>query len=1170
MVRYPELNPSVPPGIRLTRFPLILIPLLVVATSLLAQPDSRSRSTRTVEPKKPVDVATTQQVEQRQHCEKCRGELCRFQETDQWKEALASAQKLLELEAAISGPQSLAVLQAQERIAEAQQMLNQLAAAKETRRQIAEAADEWFGADHWITLSARRALTDFECFEKLTAEQQQRLKSALVLEAKAAGLRLQGKPREALALAEQVSSIRKELLGERNPEYLRTLATRALLHITLGERSKAEPLLKESLELTKEAVGENHPDFATALYNLGQLLRDRGEYAAADPLLHKALELRRELLGESHADFGTSLHGVAILCRRKGEFCQAEPLLQQALDVRRAALGEAHPDYSASLNSLASLYRETGEYAKAEPLCRRSLELNRQLFGEKHPDVARSLNSLALLSLEMGEYARAESQCLKALDIREKYFGVRHPDYARSLNNLARIYELQRQFDKALKVCREALEIRKEVLGEKNSEYAVSLSNLGVLYRELGELDKAEPLVRQALDVHKQIMGDRHPRYALCLYNLALILLEKKDYAHAEPLLQDVLAIRKESLGERHPDYATSLNSLATLYRRQGQPAKGAPLCREALEIASQLLEEAAVVQSQAGQLDYARKIKSYADNFLSCNVQGDHAATYQVLLQLRGTVMTRQAFVRARRSTQPELQPLVMELQAVSKQLAAMYGGPADTEASADAGHAERLKTLRKTRRRLERELAEKSGTFQKFQQRGKVQLADLQRVLPARTVIIDFMEYHGDLAAFVISGKSVSRIELGPLAPMATAVEKFRRDLHRKHPLTGADDDPALVLRDKLWQPLVASLGDATVVLISPDRELNRLPFAAIPGNGPNKYLIDDLSLAIIPVPQLLPELLAPRPKTETAAAPPTLLIVGDVDFNAQPKQASISGPPLVAATGGFNRRRDGATRKWERLPGSRDELLIISDSFRTGVKDGKLTELRGANATESAVRKLAGQHEYLHFATHGFFNAEQALGPKTVVTTTAAPANASPAASKPGEQLRTHPSGPGVIAGPKRLPPGLSTGIVLAGANHPLADEDGLLTALEIEDLDWSKTELAVLSACETGLGEAVGGEGVLGLQRAMQLAGARTSITSLWKVSDRETKELMTQFYAKFFDAGPGTLECLRKAQLFILDDAIVRGMILKDEGAAQGKGRTPPYYWAAFILAGDWR
>ena len=153
-----------------------------------------------------------------------------------------------------------------------------------------------------------------------------------------------------------------------------------------------------------------------------------------------------------------------------------------------------------------------------------------------------------------------------------------------------------------------------------------------------------------------------------------------------------------------------------------------------------------------------------------------------------------------------------------------------------------------------------------------------------------------------------------------------------------------------------------------------------------------------------------------------------------------------------------------------------------------------------------------------------------------------------------------------------PDLLSGIVLAGANHPPQPDkdDGILTAMEVSALDLRSVDMAVMSACETGLGKTAGGEGLLGLQRAFQLAGARTVVAGLWKVNDDATRALMTDFYQNLWEKKLPKLEALRQAQLSMLREGADRGVHREKQHKPDNAGRLPPLYWAGFVLSGDWR
>ncbi|MEI7687541.1 MAG: CHAT domain-containing protein, partial [Planctomycetota bacterium] len=419
----------------------------------------------------------------------------------------------------------------------------------------------------------------------------------------------------------------------------------------------------------------------------------------------------------------------------------------------------------------------------------------------------------------------------------------------------------------------------------------------------------------------------------------------------------------------------------------------------------------------------------------------------------------------------------------------------------------------------------------------------------------LIDFMVYRhylprGEsaerLLAFVVTSKTIRRIELGDVEPIQKAVDRFLTQLRRTQPAKD-DGDPAVALRNAVWTPLQESLRGAELVLISPDGPLCSLPFPALPSAEGKEYLLEEIALAVIPVPQMLPEFLAPR-GNRPEDRPPSLLAMGNIDFDHGLGAAAPKTPAGEGAAPAWKRRRAGARLQWENLPGTAGEVLALEDAFRKAVPRGKATVLREAQATSAAFRKEAPAHEYLHLATHGFF----------------APPDAGQ--ESPG---RRSGLGADVRASSAGYHPGVFSGLVLAGANKPRDDDDGILTALEVAELPLANVELAVLSACETGLGETAGGEGTLGLQRAFQLAGARTTITSLWKVDDDATRRLMEQFYENYWRKGHGALESLRRAQLWMLNEGPNRGIVRVDDGAKEPR-RSPPYYWAAFVLAGDWR
>jgi CHAT domain-containing protein/tetratricopeptide (TPR) repeat protein len=466
----------------------------------------------------------------------------------------------------------------------------------------------------WLVATAAGAQPSESKPAPLTQEQQQKLKERDRLAKEAQQLWADGKLAEAIAAAEKMLAIERQVLGPVHPDVVGSLQFLAAMHEKRADYPAARKARQEVLAIQTKLLGADHwqvtdarlalqsveglarmaPADQRRLAEAGQLnnhvvqLYRQGKMQDALLLAQKALAIRKQVLGEGHPDYAISLQNLAVLYSAQGEYAKAVPLCRQALAIQKQVLGQRHPLYASSLSNLADLYRSQGEYAQAEPFCRQALAIQKQVLGERHPLYAASLNNLAVLCQAQEEYAQAEGLFRQALEICKQVLGQRHPDYAVSLNNLASLYRSQGEYAKAEPLYRQSLTIRKQALGERHPDYALSLNNLALLYRDQGEYAKAEPLCRQALEIKKQVLGERHPDYAASLHNLAALYQDQGEYAQAEPLYRQALEIKKQLLGEHHPDYALSLDNLALLYQDQGKYAQAEPLYRQALDIRKQ------------------------------------------------------------------------------------------------------------------------------------------------------------------------------------------------------------------------------------------------------------------------------------------------------------------------------------------------------------------------------------------------------------------------------------------------------------------------------------------------------------------------------------------------------------------------------------------------------
>ena len=863
-----------------------------------------------------------------------------------------------------------------------------------------------------------------------------------------------------------------------------------------------------------------------------ELLLQRAEAQEAAGLLLAAEAAWLEADGHLTASHGKK-HPLSLLaaCRlgslhfRLGQLDRAQAELAQAVEISLALYGPLDEEHLACASSLASVEQARGDYARALQHLLMVARRSQEQHGDQHPSYATALNNLAGVYQSLGDLPRATAHLQQAVAIRQETLGDDHADTLTALNNLAGLHLLSGELVEAQRIFGVVADARRKALGNEHPDYATSLNNLAAADDALHHPDEAERRYREALRIRERVLGPRHPDVAASLNNLAPLLRARGQTAAAETHLRQALEIREQALGRWHPDYAASLNNLAVHYRECGEDREAVRWYRQALAVQQRFIDATLPALAEQQQITVLAAWRRTLDGLLSVAPRAEVPAqeVYGHVLWWKGRVLMRQL---ARRRDAAGNGPALDQLRAVSGQLAALaLSTPATTEPGV---HERRLQELAVQREQLEVKLAVASGEPVDAKTASPVELA---AALPAGVVLIDFLEYHRstphqhppeagfqprtELAAFISRHDSqVDRIELGPVAEFRDRIDAWRRTCGAP----GRGADAGQQLRERLWKPLAKYVENSRVVLASPDGCLTRLPLAALPGKEPGTYLLEEHALAIVPVPQLLPALLAHSPSHDR---PVSLLLVGDIDYGA--KQSAAAGAAAAPHP------------EFDRLAAARSEMLTIRNSFEDAFgPDADLTYLKGTQASENAFRGACSEHRFVHLVTHGFV-ADSAF---------------------------------------RSLAPGLTAGLSLAGANHPGDDalNDGILTGAEAADLDLRGVELVVLSACETGLGPVAAGEGVLGLQRAFQVGGARTVVASLWKVDDRATQEMMELFYERLWSSGDplSRIEALRRAQLAMLRGEQTRGLGLVARDQDQSPPRRPPAEWAAFVLSGDWR
>jgi CHAT domain-containing protein/Tfp pilus assembly protein PilF len=766
----------------------------------------------------------------------------------------------------------------------------------------------------------------------------------------------------------------------------------------------------------------------------------------------------------------------------------------------------------------------------------------------------------------MGRPAEARPNLEEALAVRKKVLGPEHPDTAASLNNLGLLLSEMGQHAEARRHHEEALAVRKKVLGPEHPQTADSLNNLAVLLSEMDQHAEARRHHEEALAVWKKVLGAEHPHTARSLTNLGTVLHKMGQHVEARRHYEEALGVWKKVLGAEHPDTAGSLNNLGVLLQEMGEEPEAWQKLMLASATWAQFLARTAVLSAQRDHPDLVAPRRNRFSLLVSVAEQTRHLAADQrqdLLTSLLDWKAIGSAALSVRRgallaSTDPDTRERFAKLKAVRQQLADLsLRGPGRLP---PGQYRTTCDDLRREEDRLERDLAGQVKDYARLRRAQRARPDDLAKELAPGQVLVELAQYDyydftakdrarrrrpARYAAVLLwrpadakAGPEIRFVPLGPAEPVNRAIRAWRAEA------ASGPVDPATerALRERVWEPVARALpAGARSLVIAPDGELALLPFEAV-RLADDRYLVERFQVSYVSHGRdLMP---TPLPQDKPGPA----LVLTDPDYEAV---GDAPTPPVDARVARADAPRSGDFEKrgirFKRLPGFAREADAVARAWQAARPGEPMHRLQGPDASEERLA-ASKRPRLLYLITHGFFLPDLQL-----VRAGRDLRNFEIVPLGPG---RPRPSGSGED-------PRLRSGLALAGANRwqqraERGQSDGLLTALEVENLDLWGTELVVLSACETGLGQVEVGEGVLGLRRAFQNAGAQAVLASLWKVPDRDTERLMAGFFRRWLQGTPKA-QALREAQLELLAE------LRKD---ADPKRRpAPPLLWAGFICHG---
>ena len=841
----------------------------------------------------------------------------------------------------------------------------------------------------------------------------------------------------------------------------------------------------------KHYIRKHISSYISSLSYLSSSYWELGIRDIAIQLEETIIELYQLAQADNILNYAISLERLALYYHFLGNYTNAINLLKQALEVKNEIHGENHHECAITLNNLAVCYDNIGDYNAAMELHRQALEIEKMAVGEDHPDYATSLSNLATAYQRLGNHTTAIELHLRALEIEIITLGENHPNCATSLSNIASCYYYIGDYLGAIEFFKLALEIRKITLGENHPDYAESLNNLAGCYKRLGNYATAIELNQQALMIKKNIFGENHPDYAVSLSNLIFNYYKNRKFNHIAPLW--------------HKEYKALKIYVLSQFRQQTS-------------------EQRYVFWLNEISLDIVAPNNIYV-RVLS-NDKQSMGLSYNSLLFSKGMILASDIeFDKViRKSGDTVLLGKFEELRTTRAILNTYYNKPI---AERPEGEVERLEARAEV---LEKDLLAGSKEYADFTRCLEIEWQDVQAALGDKDVAIEILaaDEHIDedtppyYAALVLrKGWDAPKFvelcgaeELQAYFDSENGLAMMYREANSRN------------LYDLIWGKLAEHINEGDNVYFSPGGLLHQVNVELLQdadGRLANeKYNLHRESSTR--------ELCFEKPKIAHSEA---VLYGGlryDLDSTTMIAQSRAVRPEEEHyAMRGL--QLDSLRGKLNYLSASKTEVEKISEQMNQhGIKTTLYVEQVG---NEESFKALSGKKTpIIHLATHGFFfkNEEAKVKPFSRMM------SMDQERPRPDNSLRR-------------------SGLAFAGAQKawdgeeiPKGIDDGVMLAQEIASMDLAGTDLVVLSACETGLGE-INSEGVFGLQRAFKKSGVQTLVMSLWKVHDEATALFMQTFYENLL-SGKSKRDSFAAAQMALRKH--------RDYG-------KDPYYWAGFIM-----
>ena len=1038
-----------------------------------------------------------------------------------------------------------------------------------------------------------------------------------------------GRTRQAIKFFQQAVAMRRKLHPEKtHPNgHVDLLTALANLGDALEKDGRAHqglPLIEEALAMARKLVPKSkypdgHPLIAHVLYRHGEALLALRKHAQAIASFERCLAIRRKFYPASrypngHLDVARTHNTLGIALLRYGHSARSVKELRQALAIKlrmfpKSRYPDGHSEVTSTLMNLGAALNAMGEFKTALPVLEQSLKMSRMLQrksprAQDDEDIANCLSHIAAAYAGTGRLEKAFDTYQKSLQLLHRVYPKKqypkgHPNLASMLNNTGSALERLGQLEKGVDFLKRALAMRRQLLDkmrfpEGDPDIALNLNAIGMAFLRAQKHEQALPWFRQALKISRIVFPrsrfpNGHEYLAGTLNNVGMALRGSNRAKLALPVFVEALAMYRRLYPTArfpggHPRLATSLNNLGGVYLSLGRYDKALALFAASTKMDRKLypvsrypdghMQLAKSISNYGGALRYNGRLKEALPLFEECLVIQQKQLSRELLWAAGSAAFEkltlqpqfRDAYLSTSRDAKVPADRAYANIwpsRSIVTRVLAQRHAAAQT---AGTGAAEKLERLRFTRKRLdamlreqnrnvkdrdtqlaglsgeidrlERELIREVPALKRWRARDVDGPKRLAQALPRGHCFVDLILHMNYSYKKNSQGRIVENREFIFTAFVVSAGTGGGLSVHRVQLGSAVKIEEAIsnwrrtierdaqatadqILARILWKPLAKAIPAGTKVLyLAADGDLARLPWAALP-IARGSVLLEKYAVALVPHGAfLLKQLQRSRRKSNKES----ILTMGGVDYRPS---------------------------KWTSLPGTAREVASIER-----VALFTPTTLSKDKATIGTLLKALPKATYAHLATHGEFKAKELVAAKV--------------AAERNRELRDFGETAHSIAAKNPL---AYVGLVLAKGE--------ILSGLSILDLPLQKLKLVTLSACETGLGESTGGEGVQGLQRAFHLAGCPNVVASLWQVNDESTAALMSVFYHELWIRKRPPIEALRNAQLYLYYNpakvqSLARrgppktGIVVRAPKAKTGTTRprrAATRHWAAFVLSG---